>query len=131
MLAHFRKDPANLPIRWEQYHNEFVHRVENTQIRLANGCQITEATATEPNHPPTGCNGGSTPGNESCGGGGPCGWAGTSSRSGYLKKLLGVWKVLNLLRTYPLVKILTANPLPGTMTLPPRNPKELLGVWNQ
>jgi hypothetical protein len=44
VLAHFRKDPANLAIRWEQYQNEFVHRVENTQMRLANGCQINEAT---------------------------------------------------------------------------------------
>jgi hypothetical protein len=42
VLAHFRKDPANLPIRWEQYQKEFVHRVENTQMRLANGCQIPE-----------------------------------------------------------------------------------------
>ena len=42
VLAHFRKDPANLPIRWEQYQKEFIHRVENTQMRLANGCQIPE-----------------------------------------------------------------------------------------
>ncbi|MBD2652788.1 hypothetical protein H6G45_04605, partial [Synechocystis sp. FACHB-383] len=28
VLAHFKKDPANLPIRWEQYQKEFVHRVE-------------------------------------------------------------------------------------------------------
>ncbi|MBE9255441.1 hypothetical protein IQ217_16680 [Synechocystis salina LEGE 00031] len=42
VLAHFKKDPANLPIRWEQYQKEFVHRVENTQMRLANGCQIPE-----------------------------------------------------------------------------------------
>ena len=42
MLAHFKKDPANLPIRWEQYHNEFAHRVENTKIRLDNGFQIPE-----------------------------------------------------------------------------------------
>ncbi|WLT40373.1 hypothetical protein NON20_24120 (plasmid) [Synechocystis sp. B12] len=42
VLAHFRKDQANLPIRWEQYQKEFIHRVENTQMRLANGCQISE-----------------------------------------------------------------------------------------
>ncbi|WP_228016129.1 hypothetical protein [Synechocystis salina] len=31
-----------MPIRWEQYQKEFIHRVENTQMRLANGCQIPE-----------------------------------------------------------------------------------------
>lgn len=42
VLAHFKKDPANLPIRWEQYQSETLHRYENTQILLNNGVEIPE-----------------------------------------------------------------------------------------
>jgi hypothetical protein len=40
VLSHFKKDPANLPIRWEQYQSEYLNRYENTQILLNNGVQI-------------------------------------------------------------------------------------------
>ncbi len=40
VLSHFRKDPANLAIRWEQYNSEHLHRYENTKVRLANGIAI-------------------------------------------------------------------------------------------
>lgn len=40
VLAHFKKDPANLPIRWEQYQGEYLNRYENTQILLNNGVEI-------------------------------------------------------------------------------------------
>ena len=40
VLSHFRKDPANLAIRWEQYSDEYLDRYQNTQMRLANGLAI-------------------------------------------------------------------------------------------
>ena len=40
VLSHFKKDPANLPIRWEQYQSEYLNRYENTQILLSNGIEI-------------------------------------------------------------------------------------------
>ncbi len=40
VLSHFKKDPANLPIRWEQYQGEYLDRVTNTQILLNNGVEI-------------------------------------------------------------------------------------------
>ncbi len=42
VLSHFKKDPANLPIRWEQYQGEFLDRVQNTKILLDNGIEIPE-----------------------------------------------------------------------------------------
>jgi hypothetical protein len=42
VLAHFKKDPANLPIRWEQYAREYLHRYQNTQNLLNNGVSIDE-----------------------------------------------------------------------------------------
>jgi len=42
VLAHFKKDPANLPIRWEQYASEYRHRYENTKLLLDNGMSIKE-----------------------------------------------------------------------------------------
>ena len=42
VLAHFKKDPANLPIRWEQYASEYLQRYQNTQTRLNNGVNIEE-----------------------------------------------------------------------------------------
>ena len=42
VLSHFKKDPANLPIRWEQYQSEYLNRYENTQILLNNGVEIPE-----------------------------------------------------------------------------------------
>lgn len=44
VLAHFKKDPANLPIRWEQYQSEFLHRFENAQILINNGVAIPETS---------------------------------------------------------------------------------------
>jgi hypothetical protein len=40
VLAHFKKDPANLPLRWEQYAGEYLHRYQNTQTLLNNGLEI-------------------------------------------------------------------------------------------
>ncbi|MFM7383387.1 MAG: hypothetical protein ACKO1W_10120, partial [Microcystaceae cyanobacterium] len=40
VLSHFKKDPANLPIRWEQYQGEYLDRFTNTQILLDNGIEI-------------------------------------------------------------------------------------------
>jgi hypothetical protein len=40
VLSHFKKDPANLPIRWEQYQSEYLNRYESTQILLLNGVEI-------------------------------------------------------------------------------------------
>ncbi|MFM7383140.1 MAG: hypothetical protein ACKO1W_08860 [Microcystaceae cyanobacterium] len=40
VLSHFKKDPANLPIRWEQYQSEFLNRFENAEILVNNGVQI-------------------------------------------------------------------------------------------
>lgn len=42
VLAHFKKDLANLPIRWEQYSSEYLHRYQNTQTLLNNGLSIDE-----------------------------------------------------------------------------------------
>ena len=42
VLSHFKKDPANLPIRWEQYQSEYLNRYESTQILLSNGVGIPE-----------------------------------------------------------------------------------------
>ena len=42
VLSHFKKDPANLPIRWEQYQSEYLNRYENTQTLLNNGVEIPE-----------------------------------------------------------------------------------------
>lgn len=42
VLSHFKKDPANLPIRWEQYQGEYLDRFTNTQILLDNGVEIPE-----------------------------------------------------------------------------------------
>ena len=42
VLAHFKKDPANLAIRWEQYSSEYLHRYKNTQVRLKNGIEIDD-----------------------------------------------------------------------------------------
>jgi hypothetical protein len=44
VLSHFKKDPANLPIRWEQYQSEFLNRVQNTQILLSNGLEVKPET---------------------------------------------------------------------------------------
>ena len=44
VLSHFKKDPANLPIRWEQYQSEFLNRVQNTQILLSNGVEVKPET---------------------------------------------------------------------------------------
>ena len=44
VLSHFKKDPANLPIRWEQYQSEYLNRVQNTQILLSNGVAIKPET---------------------------------------------------------------------------------------
>ncbi len=40
VLSHFKKDPANLPIRWEQYQSEFLNRFENAQILVNNGVEM-------------------------------------------------------------------------------------------
>ena len=42
VLSHFKKDPANLPIRWEQYQSEYLNRYENAQTLLSNGVEIPE-----------------------------------------------------------------------------------------
>lgn len=40
VLQHFKKDPDNLAIAWEQYQGEYLDRVRNTQILLNNGQEI-------------------------------------------------------------------------------------------
>jgi len=40
VLINFKKDPANLAIRWEQYSSEWHKRYENTHLHLANGVSI-------------------------------------------------------------------------------------------
>ena len=40
VLRHFKKDPDNLAIAWEQYQSEYLNRYETTQILLTNGVQI-------------------------------------------------------------------------------------------
>jgi hypothetical protein len=42
VLSHFKKDPANLSIRWEQYQSEYLNRYQSTQILLSNGVEIPE-----------------------------------------------------------------------------------------
>nr|MDJ0719951.1 hypothetical protein [Prochloraceae cyanobacterium] len=42
VLAHFKKDPENLAIRWEQYSSEYLDRYKNTQTRLKNGIAIDD-----------------------------------------------------------------------------------------
>ena len=44
VLAHFKKDPANLAIRWEQYQSEYLNRVQNTQILLSQGVAVKPET---------------------------------------------------------------------------------------
>ncbi|MGH2415915.1 MAG: hypothetical protein ACRDEA_19950, partial [Microcystaceae cyanobacterium] len=40
VLRHFKKDPANLAIAWEQYSSEQLHRYENAAVRMYNGLEI-------------------------------------------------------------------------------------------
>ena len=40
VLRHFKKDPANLAIAWEQYRSEQHHRYSNAALRMQNGMQI-------------------------------------------------------------------------------------------
>lgn len=40
VLRHFKKDPANLVIAWEQYRSEHLHRYENAAVRMQNGLEI-------------------------------------------------------------------------------------------
>ena len=40
VLRHFKKDPANLAIAWEQYRSEQHHRYSNAALRMHNGMQI-------------------------------------------------------------------------------------------
>lgn len=45
-IADFRSsllnNPDKIPGRWEEYKNQIIHHAGNIQIRLDNGCQITE-----------------------------------------------------------------------------------------
>ena len=41
VLAYFRNDPAKLPIRWKQYQEEYLAKVQNIKNRLDNGCTIS------------------------------------------------------------------------------------------
>lgn len=40
VLRHFKKDPANIAIAWEQYRAEHLHRYENAALRMHNGLEI-------------------------------------------------------------------------------------------
>jgi hypothetical protein len=40
VLRHFKKDPANLAIAWEQYAGEHLSRYENAAVRMDNGLEI-------------------------------------------------------------------------------------------
>ena len=40
VLSHFKKDPANLPIRWEQYQGEYLHRFQNAQLLISRGIEV-------------------------------------------------------------------------------------------
>ena len=40
VLRHFKKDPANLAIAWEQYRSEQHHRYSNAALRMHNGLKI-------------------------------------------------------------------------------------------
>ncbi len=42
VLKHFRNEPTNLPIEWDWYQSQFLHRVANIQTRKANGLDTTE-----------------------------------------------------------------------------------------
>lgn len=46
-IADFRasllNNPDKIPGRWEEYENHILHHAGNIQVRLENGCQITEA----------------------------------------------------------------------------------------
>lgn len=42
VLKHFRNDPTNLPIEWEWYYSQFLHRAANIQTRKANELDTTE-----------------------------------------------------------------------------------------
>lgn len=37
----FKKDPANIPIRWEQYRSQVLKRYDNASIRMANGVELS------------------------------------------------------------------------------------------
>lgn len=39
VLTHFKKDPNNLPIRWEQYASEYLERYQNTKQALDSSAQ--------------------------------------------------------------------------------------------
>ena len=40
VLSHFKKDPANLPIRWEQYQGEYLNRFQNAQLLTSRGIAV-------------------------------------------------------------------------------------------
>jgi hypothetical protein len=40
VLRHFKKDPANIAIAWEQYSSEHLHRYTNAAVRMDNGLEI-------------------------------------------------------------------------------------------
>jgi hypothetical protein len=40
VLRHFKKDPTNLAIAWEQYRGEHLSRYENAAVRMGNGLEI-------------------------------------------------------------------------------------------
>ena len=42
VLRHFKKDPDNLAIAWEQYQSEYLNRYETTQILMTNGVEIPQ-----------------------------------------------------------------------------------------
>jgi hypothetical protein len=42
VLCHFKKDPDNLAIAWEQYQSEYLNRYETTQILMTNGVEIPQ-----------------------------------------------------------------------------------------
>ena len=42
VLRHFKKDPDNLAIAWEQYQSEYLNRYESTQILMNNGVEIPQ-----------------------------------------------------------------------------------------
>lgn len=42
VLCHFKKDPDNLVIAWEQYQSEYLNRYETTQILMTNGVEIPQ-----------------------------------------------------------------------------------------
>ncbi len=44
VLSHFKKDPDNLSIRWEQYQSEISHRVANAQTLLQHGVTVKPET---------------------------------------------------------------------------------------